>query len=173
MSDHGEMLGDHGLVLKGCRFYEGLVRVPLIVSWPGRFQQGVVSDALVELTDLAPTLYEAVGEEIPHYVQGRSLVPILQGETGEHHEFVRSEFYGAIAYPDQTHATMIRDKRHKYVRYHGKDVCELYDLEDDPWEHKDLSEDEGSRDVLMQMMEKNLDATAMTYSKGSERVNHY
>ena len=35
-SDHGEMLGDHGLIEKGCRFYEGLVRVPLIVSWPGR-----------------------------------------------------------------------------------------------------------------------------------------
>ncbi|MBB28118.1 MAG: sulfatase [Gemmatimonadetes bacterium] len=173
MSDHGEMLGDHGLVLKGCRFYEGLVRVPLIISWPGRFGEGEVSDALVELTDLAPTLYEAVGEEIPHYVQGRSLVPILQGKTSEHHEFVRAEFYGAIAYPDQTHATMIRDKRHKYVRYHGKDVCELYDLEDDPWEHKDLSEDEGSRDVLMQMMEKNLDATAMAYSKSSERVSHY
>ena len=36
-SDHGETLGDHGLLLKGCRFYEGLVRVPLIMSWPGRF----------------------------------------------------------------------------------------------------------------------------------------
>ena len=36
-SDHGEMLGDHGLLLKGCRFYEGLVRVPLIISWPGHF----------------------------------------------------------------------------------------------------------------------------------------
>src|SRR5690606_36056551 len=41
MSDHGEMLGDHGLQQKGCRFYEGLVRVPLIMSWPGRFQGGI------------------------------------------------------------------------------------------------------------------------------------
>ena len=36
MSDHGEMLGDHGLILKGCRFFDGLVRVPLVMSWPGR-----------------------------------------------------------------------------------------------------------------------------------------
>src|SRR5690606_20903798 len=50
MSDHGEMLGDHGLVRKGCRFYEGLVRVPLILSWPGIVQQGAVRDDLVELT---------------------------------------------------------------------------------------------------------------------------
>ena len=40
MSDHGELLGDHGLILKGCRFFEGLVRVPLILSWPGRFGRG-------------------------------------------------------------------------------------------------------------------------------------
>ena len=48
MSDHGEMLGDHGLLLKGCRFYEGLVRVPLLFSWPRGLARGVVSDALVE-----------------------------------------------------------------------------------------------------------------------------
>ena len=173
MSDHGEMLCDHGLVLKGCRFYEGLVRVPLMISWPGHFGEDVVSDALVELTDLAPTLYEVVGEEIPHYVQGRSLLPILRGEASEHREFVRSEFYGAIAYPDQTHATMIRDGRHKYVRYHGKPVSELYDLEKDPWEHVDLSEDTESSKTLLEMMEKNLDATALAYPRGEERVNHY
>ena len=60
-SDHGETLGDHGLILKGCRFYEGLVRVPLIWSWPGAFKAGVRSPALVELTDIAPTLLDVCG----------------------------------------------------------------------------------------------------------------
>jgi arylsulfatase len=55
-SDHGETLGDHGLLYKGCRFYEGLVRVPLIFSWPGQLQENVQSDALVELTDMSATL---------------------------------------------------------------------------------------------------------------------
>ena len=56
MSDHGQLLGDHGLENKGCRFYEGLVRVPLIISWLGKFEVDLRSDSLVELTDIAPTL---------------------------------------------------------------------------------------------------------------------
>ena len=59
-SDHGEMLGDHGLLWKGCRFYEGAVHVPLILSWPGRFEAGLRSDALVELVDIVPTLLDAL-----------------------------------------------------------------------------------------------------------------
>lgn len=57
-SDHGDMTGDHGLVGKGCRFYDPLVRVPLIFSWPGRFRAGLRSQAIVELTDIVPTLLE-------------------------------------------------------------------------------------------------------------------
>lgn len=173
MSDHGEMLCDHGLVLKGCRFYEGLTRVPLMISWPGHFGEDVVSDALVELTDLVPTFYEAAGEEIPYWVQGKSLMPVLKSEATEHRDFVRTEFFGAIAYPDQTHGTMYRDKKWKLVRYHGKDICELYDLENDPWEHNDLSEDPAHRDVLLDLMRKSFDATALAYAKGQPRKNHY
>ena len=72
-SDHGEALGDHGLVYKGCRFYEGSVRVPLMISWQNEFLQDVQSDALVELLDIVPTLYDALGVDIPYYVQGKSL----------------------------------------------------------------------------------------------------
>ncbi|TIM15341.1 MAG: DUF229 domain-containing protein, partial [Mesorhizobium sp.] len=56
MSDHGDMMGDHGLLYKGCRFYEGVVHVPLVISVPGSPAQGSVSNALVELVDIAPTL---------------------------------------------------------------------------------------------------------------------
>ena len=73
-SDHGESLGDHGLIRKGCRFYEGLVRVPLILRWPGRIESGRVRDDLVELTDLAPTLLAAAGQPVPPWMQGRSLL---------------------------------------------------------------------------------------------------
>jgi arylsulfatase len=65
MSDHGETLGDHGLILKGCRFYEGLVRVPLIVAGAGVGVSGQTCDGLVELTDIAPTLLDLAGLEIP------------------------------------------------------------------------------------------------------------
>ena len=86
MSDHGEMLGDHGLMLKGCRFYEGLVRVPLIISYPVQFQQDIITSALVELIDLVPTLYESLGFPIPYYVQGQSLHQLLTRQTMEHRE---------------------------------------------------------------------------------------
>src|SRR4051794_35407050 len=61
MSDHGEMLGDHGFYLKGPFFYEPAVRVPLLISWPGVVRDALRTSALVEMVDLAPTLLEAVG----------------------------------------------------------------------------------------------------------------
>ena len=79
-SDHGEMLGDHGLLLKGARFFEGAVRVPLIFYWPDRFLPGLRSDALVESIDIAPTILEAIGLEIPWYMQGRPLNGIATGK---------------------------------------------------------------------------------------------
>jgi arylsulfatase A-like enzyme len=93
-SDHGEMLGDHGLIQKGCRFYEGLVRVPLIWSWPGHFQQGLQSDALVELTDIAPTLLQLAGQPVPERMQGRSLLPILTGQAAPEHHRKRRQKQG-------------------------------------------------------------------------------
>lgn len=97
-SDHGETLGDHGLLFKGCRFYEGLVRVPLIVSWPEHFQRGLRSDALVELLDLSATLLDVAGVSLPEYFQGRTLRPILEGTTppDDFREFVRCEYYDAL-----------------------------------------------------------------------------
>ncbi|MEM7032948.1 MAG: sulfatase-like hydrolase/transferase [Chloroflexota bacterium] len=174
-SDHGEMLCDHGLLLKGCRLYEGLVRVPLMISWPGQIQQNVVSDALVELLDLVPTLYDFTGFETPYYVQGKSLIPILNGQTdiSHHRDFVRAEFFGAINYPDQTHATMYRDSRWKLICYHGKNLLELYDLENDPWEHNDLSNDPAHQTIKWELLQKSFDATVYAHPPDPERVSSF
>jgi len=172
-SDHGEMLGDHGLTLKGCRFYEGLVRVPLLIRWPGRFREGLVSDALVELLDLAPTLYEAAGLGIPYWVQGRSLGPVLAGDARRHRDAVRCEFYGAIDYPDQTHATMYCDGRWKLVTYHGKEIDELYDLQADPWEHRDLSTAPAATEGKVRLLRQSFDATVRAIPPQEPRVGPY
>ena len=172
-SDHGEALGDHGLVLKGCRFYEGSVRVPLIISWPGISRDGAVSQALVELIDLAPTIYEAAGLPIPHWVQGRSLAPIMRGETDHHRESVRCEFLGAIALPDQTNATMYRDERWKLVTYHGKNITELFDLVNDPWEHNDLSGDREHAVVLDDLRRRSFDAAVLAHPPDNPRTEPY
>ena len=174
MSDHGEMLGDHGLLLKGCRFYEGLVRVPLMISWRGRVQPGI-SDALVELVDLAPTLYELLGMEAPAYVQGRSLAKRLRGESlaDSHREFVRTEHYAATNLLDETHATMYRDRRWKLVVYHDKGICELYDLENDPWEHNDLSENPDYAGVKWDLLCKSYDATVYAHPAQTDRYGPF
>jgi arylsulfatase len=173
-SDHGEALGDHGLTQKGCRFYDGLVRVPLLFSWPGTVKEGLVSDALVELTDVMPTLMEAVGLPIPEGTQGRSLLPLLTGAAppGQHRDFVRSEYYDAVALPHHTYGTMYRDRRWKLVVYHGIDAGELYDLQDDPHEHANLwdSPEPEHQARKLELMKRSFDASVQAMDYGPRRI---
>ena len=164
MSDHGEMLGDHGLMLKGCRFYEGLVRVPLMISWPGTISPQC-SDELVELIDIVPTIYDLLDMEIPAHVQGRSLATRVTGASAAspHRNFVRTEHYAAANLPDKTHANMYRDRRWKLVTYHEKNICELYDLESDPWEHHDLSDDPDYMAIKWDLLRRSFDATVAAH----------
>lgn len=176
-SDHGESLGDHGLMFKGCRFYEGLVRVPLIFSWPGRFKKNVQSDALVELLDMTATLCDLTRVELPEYMQGKSLLPMLTGETpvNHHRDFVRSEYFDALD-PHFTggsgsFATMHRDTRYKLVIYHDKDLGELFDLQEDPWEFANLWDDPTHAEVKHQMIYESFNAhVQLTTDVGSERI---
>ncbi len=134
-SDHGEMLGDHGQILKGGHFYEELVHVPLIVSCPARLPEKIRSQALVELVDLAPTILDFAGIEVPERMQGRSLSNILLGKTERdiHKESVYCEFYNALpAAHKGVFATMYFDGRYKLTVFHGQEIGELYDLETDP-----------------------------------------
>ncbi|MBL6928691.1 MAG: sulfatase-like hydrolase/transferase [Rhodospirillales bacterium] len=174
-SDHGELLGDHGLIYKGCRFFEGLVHVPLIAAWPGRIGEGVVSDALVELVDLAPTLLDAAGMDIPENMQGKSLRPLLCGEAdpGYHKDHVISQFYDALAQPDGSHGTMYRDQRYKMAVYHGHNVGELYDLENDPGEFDNMWDDPASRDLKCEILHRHLDAMMGTVPPGEPRIDRY
>lgn len=175
-SDHGEMLGDHGLIQKGCRFYEGLVRVPLVISWPEKFRQGFVSSDLVELTDLAPTLLELAGLPVPSAMQGRSLLPILTGtgEPGGHRDFVRCEYYDALKQPDGTFATMYRDRRHKLVVYHGHGLGELYDLDNDPGEFVNLWDDPDHAEVRQELLWRSFDSSVLGgIDVGTPRIGPY
>jgi arylsulfatase len=174
-SDHGEMLGDHGLLWKGCRFYEALVHVPLIVSWPGHVQAGLRSDALVELTDLVPTLLEALSLPVPENVQGRSLLPILTGQAQRdvHRDFVRCEYHDALDRAHASHANMILDGRYKLVVYHGQQAGELYDMREDPHEFANLWDDAGIQETKYTLMKRLFDATMLATDEGQPRVGRY
>jgi arylsulfatase len=173
-SDHGEMLGDHALVLKGCRFYEGAVHVPLIISWPGHFQAGECTATLVELADIVPTLMEVVGMDIPEYVQGTSFLGHLTGDhSAPERAFVRCEFHDALDRPFASHANMIRDARYKLVVYHGHEVGELYDLEEDPNEFVNLWDDPGHLGIKLDLMKQIFDEVMLATDPGQERVGRF
>lgn len=177
-SDHGELLGDHGLLYKGCRFFEGLVHVPLIVAWAGQIRAGVVSDALVELVDLAPTLLEAAGLPVPSFMQGRSLLPLLTGAAPphEHKPHVVAEYndaLGSARVATPTHASMYFDGRYKSVVYHGLDLGELFDLQADPGEFDDLWGRRDAADFRGDVLRHHFDAIMATSSAGIERAGMY
>ncbi len=174
-SDHGEMLGDHGLITKGCRFYEGLVHVPLIISWPSVISQGIRKRSLVELTDIAPTLLDYAGIEKGERMIGRSLRRLLESEVDAHRKFVRCEYYRALSLLapgrenwEGSYATMIRTDRYKLVVYHGHESGELFDLEKDPGEFVNLWSDPDCNEIRFDLMKAMLDQSAFAVDLGSE-----
>ncbi len=180
MSDHGEALGDHGLLLKGCRFYEGLARAPLIISWPGSFLEGARRQALVELLDVAPTLLDLAGLPIPERMQGNTLRNLLvdAGARDHHRDFVRCEYFQAIN-PSMTEnyngafATMIRDERYKLVVYHGHGLGELFDLERDPDEFDNLWDDPALIEIKVDLMQRSFDALALATDIGPKQITWF
>lgn len=182
-SDHGEMLGDHGLLYKGCRFFEGLVNVPMIIAGPG-ILKNQRSEALVELVDIAPTLLNAANIDIPSNMQGVSLMPLLCGEIeiNQHKPHVFCEYHDAMAAGtvnlddrefDASHGTMYFDGRYKICVYHGHDIGELYDMEADPNEYNNLWDEQTCSELKLRLMKKHVDAFAATTSAGIERIKAY
>lgn len=174
MSDHGEMLGDHGLLLKGPHFYDEAVRVPLILRWPGHFQAGLQAEGLVELIDLAPTLLECAGLEIEPQIQGRSFRSLLTGEAdaSRFRDFVYSEYHNAWTHPD-AYATMLRTREEKIVVYHGSEPGELYDLSTDPDEFDNLWDQPEAADRKLRLMKAACDAVAFTLDPSPPRLGPF
>ena len=166
MSDHGEMLGDHGIYLKGPYFYEGAVHVPLIFSQPGIIQSGVRKSGLMELVDIAPTLLEAAGIERYEGIQGRSLWKLLTGRQDDRplRDDVYCEYYNAMPWHQDPTAqtTMIRTEDYKLTVVHGLNSGELYDLQQDPDEFVNHWDDSSYLSIKVDMMKRLCDRMAWT-----------
>ncbi len=138
-SDQGFYLGEHGWFDK--RFmYEESFRCPLVVKWPGVVRPGQRNGDLVQNIDFAETFLDLAGAPIPDDMQGRSLVPLLRGETPG--DWRRSLYYHYYEYPG-AHSVRrhegVFDGRHKLIRFYGLGVpdgeeWELFDLDTDPRE---------------------------------------
>ena len=150
-SDHGDYLGDHWLGEKDL-FHDASARIPLIIYDPREeadATRGTVNDDLVEGIDLVPTFLELMGGEAkPHILEGRSLVPLLEGRKTEWRNYAISEYDYATRQSrlelelDQADARllMIFDGRWKYIHAEGFHPL-LFDLETDPGELVDLGTD--------------------------------
>ena len=130
-ADHGEGRARHHLVTKNY-LYDGAAKVPLIVSSPGR----VAADRrdathLVSGLDILPTVCDYAGVKAPPKVRGRSLRPLLEGKAAAWREFVPAEV--------TILGRMIRTPRHKYITYKGDPVEQLFDVQADPGETKNLA----------------------------------
>lgn len=124
-SDHGEMLGQHGIWEK-TRFYEASVRVPLIIRWPKGFEGGRVVNQNVNLCDLFATLCDLAGLEIPENLDSRSMVPLLEGDG--------AEWWNESVSQMGSSQLMIKQDDLKY-QYYGEEIPEvLFDLGRDPGE---------------------------------------
>jgi len=134
-SDQGFYLGDHGWYDK--RFmYEESLRMPLLVRYPRITKPGSVNRDLVQNIDFAPLFLDAAGQPTPADMHGRSLLPLLRGETPS--DWRKSIYYHYYEYP-AVHSVKrhygVRTLRHKLIHfYHDVDEWELYDLEKDPHE---------------------------------------
>ena len=162
-SEHGDMLGDHGMLEKRSMFEEAS-RVPLVIKVPWLSKKQNIIEGSVSHIDLVPTLLDLIGEPIPGHLQGKSLKPVLEGEKdlSDNDVFVSWNGYDS-AVPDRflgAHEinrmlrlpwrTIITPDRWKLALCAG-DQCELYDLNNDPYEMENLFNNPEQKDRIRDM----------------------
>ena len=154
-SDHGDYLGNHGLLHKGPASYRQLTELSFIMRGP-QIQASTEIDSLTSHIDLMPTLLDLAGVSCNSEVDGVSLKPLLTGNAlqvrdhtfGEYHPTVRHDLYNQTVYKDQWRMTLYPEH---------PEWGELFDLEADPLEHRNRFYDEDSsfiKSVLSSLLEQ-------------------
>jgi N-acetylglucosamine-6-sulfatase len=143
MSDNGYFLGEHGLTHERRLPYEEAIKSPMIASHPGAVAAGSRIEPFALAIDVAPTLVECAGAEIPARMQGRSLAPLLRGERVRWRDEFLVEYNSNDApFPWLVNADYraVRMGRYKYIRWlRHEDAEELYDFAADPYEMRNLA----------------------------------
>ena len=167
-ADQGFYLGEHGWFDKRWIFEESL-RAPLLMCWPGMIRGGGVNTALVSNIDFAPTFLEAAGLPIPAEIQGKSLVPLLKGQTPP--DWRSSFYYQYFEYPQPHHVRPhygVVTRRYKLVHFDDSDLdeWELFDLEKDPSELRSVYGDPAYASVVADL-KRELTACARAEGTGA------
>ena len=183
-SDHGDFAGEHAMAYKGGAFYDCLTHVPLILSWPTEIPAGRVDHGLANLIDVVPTILELQGFDAPSSMQGQSLSTV----TGAERRDAAFSEYGAggspftmedlVAFPQpyglralmdtlrlreaEGRRKMIRTEEWKYVHDPMGDEDELYNLQEDPWELRNVANDPARAGTLHDLRLRLLDWSITT-----------
>jgi arylsulfatase A-like enzyme len=141
-SDQGFYLGEHGWFDKRWMF-EQSYRTPLLIRWPGITEPGSINNDMVSNIDFAETFLELAGAEVPSDMQGRSMVPILEGQTPP--DWRKEHYYHYYEYPGSHMVKRhygISTERYKLIHYYYDiDEWELYDILTDPQEMRNVYDD--------------------------------
>ena len=152
VSDHGDLIGAHGLFDKGPMMYDEQLHIPLVARWPGVVPAGEKCDAMITFLDLMPTLVDAAGLALTQPVDGRSLLPFLRGDSvSGWPEDVYCQYNGEGISLYSVRA--VRSRRYKYV-YYPYDQDELYDEQSDPWEMHNLANEPSAAPILEDMKQR-------------------
>jgi N-acetylglucosamine-6-sulfatase len=144
LGDNGYFFGEHGLGPERRFAYEEGIRSPFIARFPGKIRAGTRLHDLVLCQDIAPTLIQLAGGRPGPQIQGRSLLPLLAGRRAGWRKSFLIEYWAENAYPWLVQMTYkaIRTDRHKYIHWVNRgqsgELDELYDLERDPFELKNV-----------------------------------
>ncbi len=151
-SDHGDYAGDHGLFCKGIPAFRGAYNVPAVVRWPGKVTNpGSRVDEFVSLADFGPTFLDAAGIDTDREFDGRSLVPLIEGETPDDWPDEMFSMCDGVEMYFTQRAVFTKD--HKYV-FNGFDFDELYDLKKDPHEMTNLTDDPAYEDIKRDLVRR-------------------
>ena len=154
-SDHGFFLGEHCFYDKRL-MYEPSIRVPMSIRYPKRFKAGTVRDEMVLNVDIAPTIYDIAGVEIPSTVQGRSFYQLAQGNDQPNwRKDWLYEYYEYPGYENVRPSRGVRTERYKYIHYFlDPEEFELYDLQEDPSEDHNLYGKPGYEKLTTQLKQR-------------------
>ncbi|NLA83334.1 MAG: arylsulfatase [Clostridiales bacterium] len=147
-SDHGDMLGDHNLWRKTYA-YEGSAHIPLIVCLPQSVAEHKRkrADEPVTLYDIMPTILDAIGADIPDTVDGKSLIPLINGEDSGWREYIHGEH--STCYSEEQEMQFVTDGKWKYIWFPRLGTEQLFDLTNDPGECHDLAQNKDYQDELL------------------------
>lgn len=161
-SDHGDYMGDHGVLLKGPMHYQGLIRVPLLWREPDADSETTSHDTLVSTLDIPATILARAGVTPYYGIQGRDLSPVMSNAASTFRERVLIEDDRELVYlgfdaPQRVRTVVTPQHRLSIFRPSG--WAELFNLDNDPLELRNLWDDPDARAVRSRLVEELLYAS--------------